>query len=215
MRNIQLNDIEAFSRQQLYNEKSGHDWFHIERVRKNALLLLEGETGANSAVIEAAALLHEAFDTKLDVHRRSTSGEIFNLLTACGFSAGEGTDILHIIENLSFKGGRERPSLSFEGEIVQDADRLDALGAIGIARAFTYSGWKGQDLFDPELKVREEMSEREYREGESTAINHFYEKLLKLPALMNTDRGRKIAQSRVKVMENFLDEFFLEWKGIK
>jgi uncharacterized protein len=124
-------------------------------------------------------------------------------------------EVLHIIKNMSYKGGHAGEPLSLEGRVVQDADRLDAIGAIGIGRTFAYSGAKGQLMYDPEIPVREEMTKEEYRNGKSTAINHFYEKLLKLKHGINTAYARKLADDRHEFMEEFLERFSLEWQGEK
>ena len=123
------------------------------------------------------------------------------------------THIKKIIETISYKGGKKTELDSIEAKIVQDADRLDAIGAIGIARAFAYGGKKGQPIYDPTLNVREEMSLEEYRKGKSTSIHHFYEKLLKLKDLLNTETAKEMAISRQEMMEVFLGQFYLEWDG--
>ncbi|WP_078554250.1 HD domain-containing protein [Bacillus alkalicellulosilyticus] len=193
------------------NEKSGHDWYHVERVTKLAETIAREEQ-ADEFTCKLAALFHDVPDEKLVDDVEAKIEEIDNWLTQHGVESGP---ILDIIKNMSFKGGQTHHKLSLEGQVVQDADRLDAIGAIGIARTFVYAGHKGDLMYDPELPFREEMTAKEYREGKSTAINHFYEKLLKLKGLMNTDTGKNMAEQRHSYMVEFLNQFTNEWNGIR
>jgi uncharacterized protein len=164
-------------------------------------------------VIEMASLLHDIPDEKLNESVVKGEEKLNSFLHALELPEKEKQHIKGIIATISFKGGNGAPLTSMEAKIVQDADRLDAIGAIGIARAFAYGGKKGQSIFNPDLKVREEISLKEYRNGKSTSIHHFYEKLLKLKDLLNTDTARQMAESRHQMMETFLEQFYLEWNG--
>lgn len=207
-----IKNAEQFVKEKLKDDTTGHDWFHIHRVRTTALAIAEKE-GGNKLVIELAALLHDVIDDKLVASEEEAVKQVDNWLKDQPIDEGDRQHILHIIQNLSFKGGNRAAVATIEGKIVQDADRLDALGAIGIARTFVYSGAKGQGMYDPSIEVRDEMTYEEYRTGKSTAINHFYEKLLKLKALMNTEYGMKMAEARHQYMEDFLEQFYQEWNG--
>lgn len=204
----------AFVKKELLDAESGHDWFHIERVYKNALHILESETG-NKEVILYAALLHDIADSKFH-----NGDETIGPKKAWEFLKGldvENSVIDHvvlIIENISFKGGNfERKFSSPELLIVQDADRLDAIGAIGIARTFNYGGYKNNLIHDPEIGPKLNMTKEEYKKYNGTTINHFYEKLLLLKDLMNTDTGKKVAEQRHQYMLGFLSQFYSEWNG--
>jgi uncharacterized protein len=199
-------------KEKLNNEGSGHDWYHIERVWKMASKLATKEQG-NSYIVELAALLHDLIDDKLVSSKDEAVQEVEYWLEGAGVSLSDSERIMDIIQTISFKGGNGRKLTTLEAQIVQDADRLDAIGAIGIARCFTYAGSKGDVIFNPELSVRESMTEKEYREGSSSAVHHFYEKLLKLKDLMNTETAKQIAEERHAFMEDFLIQFFNEWEG--
>ncbi|MFC0188730.1 HD domain-containing protein [Fictibacillus aquaticus] len=205
---------EEFVRRKLGNESSGHDWYHIHRVRQLALKIAEQE-GADVFICELAALLHDIADEKIAGSEEAGLAEVSDWLRTIKLEAQVADAVLHIIQNMSYKGGHAGEALSLEGRVVQDADRLDAIGAIGIGRTFAYSGAKGQLMFDPEIPVREEMTKEEYRNGKSTAINHFYEKLLKLKSGINTPYANKLAEERHQFMEDFLQRFSLEWEGKK
>ena len=207
-----INDTMRMVREKLLNEGSGHDWYHIERVWKMAVTLAEEEQ-ANRFVVELAALLHDLIDDKLVSNKEDAIQEVMYWLDGVGVSSKDSEKVLEIIDSISFKGGNTRKLETIEAQVVQDADRLDAIGAIGIARCFTYAGSVGHPLFDPELSVREDMTEKEYRKGKTSAVHHFYEKLLKLKDLMNTDAARRIAEERHAFMEEYLTQFFNEWEG--
>lgn len=205
-----------FVKQQLENAEGGHDWFHIERVYKNALLIADGEE-CDLTVVKLGALLHDIADSKFHDGDESVGPK-----TARTFLESQNASedlILHviaIIENISFKGGNfEKEFHSKELEIVQDADRLDALGAIGIARAFNYGGFKNRTLYNPNVQPNLNMSKEEYKNSNGTTLNHFYEKLLLLKDKMNTETGKKIALERHNYMQNFLSQFYAEWDGEK
>jgi uncharacterized protein len=204
---------EMFVRQQLGDDATGHDWFHVDRVRKNALYIYNEEKNGDPFIIEMAALLHDIPDGKLNETIEKGQEKLALFLQTIQLSTEQKDQITEIINTISYKGGNGENLTSIEAKIVQDADRLDAIGAIGIARAFAYGGKKGQSIYDPEMDVRKEMSLEEYRNGKSSSIHHFYEKLLKLSGLMNTETAKKLAQSRQQFMELFLEEFYKEWNG--
>lgn len=209
-----IDNTILFVKQQLENAEGGHDWFHIERVYKNALLIAEGED-CNLIVVKLGALLHDIADSKFH-----GGDETVGPKTARTFLESQNVKediILHviaIIENISFKGGNfEKKFNSKELEIVQDADRLDAIGAIGIARTFNYGGFKNRPLYNPNVQPNMSMNKEEYKNSESPTLNHFYEKLLLLKDKMNTETGKKIAQKRHDFMVTFLSQFYAEWDG--
>ncbi|MBP2241272.1 uncharacterized protein J2Z40_001834 [Cytobacillus eiseniae] len=204
---------EAFVKDVLSKDSSGHDWYHIERVRRNALYIAEKENNGNRFIIELAALLHDIPDEKLNYSKEAGKRKLTDFLGSLKLDSKDYDQIIEIIDSISFKGGNHTKLLTVEAEIVQDADRLDALGAIGIARTFAYGGKKGHAMYDPELNVREEMTEREYRTGKSSSVHHFYEKLLKLKDLLNTATAKEIADQRHQFMEQFLEQFYIEWNG--
>jgi uncharacterized protein len=207
-----IAEAERWVREQLERDSSGHDWWHIDRVRTMAVRIAR-ETGANELVCELSALLHDIPDEKL------TGDEAAGLERVKKWMEDQALDndfvrhVMAIISTMSFKGGGGPSVATLEGKVVQDADRLDALGAIGIARTFAYSGWKGQPMHDPDLPPREAMTQEEYRKGKSSAVNHFHEKLLKLSSLMNTPAARRIAEERHRYMVEFLERFHQEWNG--
>lgn len=209
-----IDNTILFVKQQLENAEGGHDWFHIERVYKNALLIAEGED-CDLTVVKLGALLHDIADSKFH-----GGDETVGPKTARTFLESQNVSedvILHviaIIENISFKGGNfEKKFSSKELEIVQDADRLDAIGAIGIARTFNYGGFKNRPLYNPNIQPNMSMNKEEYKNSESPTLNHFYEKLLLLKDKMNTETGKKIAQKRHDFMITFLSQFYAEWDG--
>lgn len=205
-----------FVKQQLENAEGGHDWFHIERVYKNSILIAQ-EEDCDLTVVKLGALLHDIADSKFH-----DGDETIGPKTARTFLESENVfeetinHVINIIENISFKGGNfENKFSSKELEIVQDADRLDAIGAIGIARTFNYGGFKNRALYNPSIAPNLNMSKEEYKNSNSPTLNHFYEKLLLLKDKMNTATGKKIALERHKYMENFLSQFYAEWEGEK
>ena len=204
-----IDNTILFVKQQLENAEGGHDWFHIERVYKNALLIAEG-VDCDLIVVKLGALLHDIADSKFHGGDETVAPK-----TARTFLESQNVSediILHviaIIENISFKGGNfEKKFNSKELEIVQDADRLDAIGAIGIARTFNYGGFKNRPLYNPNIQPNMSMNKEEYKNSESPTLNHFYEKLLLLKDKMNTETGKKIAQKRYHKIMAFLGDFF-------
>lgn len=201
-----------FVKEKLENETSGHDWEHIKRVWENTKLISKSED-VDLFICEMAALLHDLVDDKLFSDENKAIEEVKAWLVLQNVSEEAINHIMEIITTMSFKGGNNDPVQTLEGQVVQDADRLDAIGAIGIARCFVYAGNKGDPIYDEQVAVREQMSKEEYRSGHSSAINHFYEKLLKLKDLMNTDTGKGLAENRHRFMEQFLSQFFGEING--
>ena len=205
-----------FVKTKLEQAEGGHDWFHIERVYKNALLIAQEES-CDLTVVKLGALLHDIADSKFH-----NGDETIGPKTARAFLEAENVDeativhVVNIIENISFKGGNfERTFSSKELEIVQDADRLDAIGAIGIARCFNYGGFKNRALYNPAIPPKFGMSKEEYKTNDSPTINHFYEKLLLLKDLMNTPTGKRLAQARHIFMQQYLTQFYAEWNGLE
>lgn len=205
-----------FVKATLAQAEGGHDWFHIERVYKNALLIAASEN-CDLEIVQLGALLHDIADSKFH-----NGDETIGPKTARTFLESENVasatidHVIAIIENISFKGGRvERKFSSIELDIVQDADRLDAIGAIGIARTFNYGGFKNRPLYNPEIAPNLHMSKEEYKNSQAPTLNHFYEKLLLLKDKMNTETAKKIAQDRHHFMEGFLSQFYAEWDGEK
>jgi len=210
----QLQKTIAFVKQQLQNAEGGHDWFHIERVFKNANLIAENEN-VNVFVVQLGALLHDIADSKFH-NGDETIGpkKAREFLTSIDVSDHVIEHVVNIIENISFKGGNEAQKFtSLELQVVQDADRLDAIGAIGIARTFNYGGFKNRALYHPDIAPNLTMSKEEYKNSEAPTINHFYEKLVLLKDRMNTKTGKQIALQRHQFMELYLEQFFAEWHG--
>ena len=193
----------------LENDCSGHDWFHTVRVVNMAKRIAAYED-ADMELTELAALLHDVDDVKLF---GENSRNAVRIMQKYGYTQDVQNSVMEIIHSISFRGDGASVPKSLEGKIVQDADRLDAIGAVGIARAFAYGGSKGRIMHDPSIKPRDGMSETEYRSGNGTTLNHFYEKLLRLKELMNTQTAKAIAQERHDVMLAFLEEFYAEWDG--
>jgi uncharacterized protein len=211
-----INTTIAFVKSELENAEGGHDWFHIERVYKNALLIAKGED-CDILVVKLGALLHDIADSKFHNGDESVGPK-----KARHFLESENIDestivhVINIIENISFKGGNIVKNFhSLELDIVQDADRLDAIGAIGIARTFNYGGFKNRLIYNPEIAPNLSMSKEEYKNSTAPTINHFYEKLLLLKDKMNTKTGIQIAKERHQFMEVFLSQFYAEWDGKK
>ena len=209
-----INNTILFVKNQLAHAEGGHDWFHIERVYKNALLIAEEEE-CNLTVVKLSALLHDIADSKFHNGDESIGPKVAReFLESQKVSEDIILHVIAIIENISFKGGNfEKKFHSKELEIVQDADRLDAIGAIGIARAFNYGGFKNRPLYNPNIQPNLNMSKEEYKNSESPTLNHFYEKLLLLKDKMNTKTGKKIAQKRHDFMVTFMNQFYSEWDG--
>ncbi|MFB5267886.1 HD domain-containing protein [Paenibacillus enshidis] len=207
-----INRAEQFVKEQLQHDSSGHDWWHAYRVKQAAATIAERE-GADLQTCILAALLHDVADPKLNPSKEEGLRKVENWLEVEGVPAEAKDHILEIIATMSYSGGNRPPMQTLEGRVVQDADRLDAIGAIGIGRAFAYGGSRGRLMYDPGVSVREFQSEEEYRSHQGTTIHHFDEKLLKLKDLMNTESGRELAEERHQFMLEFLDRFHKEWEG--
>jgi uncharacterized protein len=205
------NTVE-FVKEKLEGAEAGHDWYHIERVWKLSKKIAETED-CNHDVVEFSALLHDIADPKFHNGDETIAPKIAReFLEAQQVPEDVIEKVLFIIKNISFKNRGEVPAeLPIELKIVQDADRIDAIGAIGIGRTFNFGGFKNNPMYDPEVQPSLNMSKDEYKKSNGTTINHFYEKLLLLKDLMNTETGKEIAQQRHDYMLGFLDQFFKEW----
>ena len=208
----------AFVKEELKNAEGGHDWFHIERVFKNAVLISK-EENVDAFIVSIASLLHDIADPKFydgDETIGPKKGREFLLNQKV---SPETIDhVVKIIQHISFKNSLEKQGEKFsskELEVVQDADRLDAIGAIGIARCFNYGGFKNRALYNPDIVPNLTMTKEEYKKSDAPTINHFYEKLLLLKEKMNTVTGQRIAGDRHAYMEVFLEQFYSEWNGLK
>jgi uncharacterized protein len=197
---FEIKQVEDFAKSHLGKHDSGHDWWHLERVRNNAFQIMEAEGTGDPLIVEIAALLHDIGDSKFKKGGPDDTEELLS-----GFLGGLELDeriieeVIFINRNLSFSKGRKPDEISEEFMIVQDADRLDAIGAIGVARAFNYGGFVNNPIFDPLGKNH-------------STIGHFYDKLLKLKDLMNTETGRKLAEERHRFLDLFLEQFYHEWE---
>ncbi|MEN8815331.1 MAG: HD domain-containing protein [Nonlabens sp.] len=205
-----------FVKQKLQNAEGGHDWFHIERVWKNAKLIAQNEK-CDRAIVELGALLHDIADSKFHNGDETVGPKVARaFLESLEVTEDVILHVENIIKYISYKGGHQSKDFtSIELDIVQDADRLDAIGAIGIARTFNYGGFKNRAIYDPEIAPDLNMTKEQYKNSTAPTINHFYEKLLLLKDLMNTKTGKKIAQQRHYFMQEFLNQFYAEWNGEK
>ena len=212
----QISKTITFVKQQLTNAEGGHDWFHTERVLNNALLIGKSEE-VDMFIVQLGALLHDIADSKFHNGDETVGPKVAReFLRKLNVDTAVIEHVIKIIENISFAGGNELQEFnSLELEVIQDADRLDAIGAIGIARTFNYGGFKDRAMFDPAIPPNLNMTKEEYKASNAPTINHFYEKLLLLKDKMNTDTGRQIATDRHKFMEQFLEQFYAEWEGKK
>ena len=215
MSDIIRNTI-GFVQKNLADAEGGHDWFHIERVWKNAMLIAK-EEDCDMELVQLAALLHDIADSKFhggdeEIGPRTAQ----DWLERSSYPPERIARIVQIIRAISYKGGKnEHKDSSMEFKVVQDADRLDAIGAIGIARTFNYGGFKNRPLYNPEIPANPNQSKEEYKNNPGPTINHFYEKLLLLKDLMHTATGKRLAHERHLFMESFLDQFYQEWNGEK
>ena len=203
-----------FVKKELADAEGGHDWWHIYRVWKNAQLLLQNEN-ANQLVVELGALLHDIADSKFhDGDETIAPKKARAFLKSIQVEEEVNQHVINIINNISFKGSFDGQKFkSLELDIVQDADRLDAIGAIGIARTFNYGGFKNHAIYDPTIPPNLNMTKEEYKKSTAPTINHFYEKLLLLKDKMNTPTGKQIAEKRHQYMEDYLEQFYGEWEG--
>ena len=209
-----LTQTEAYVKESLSGEGSGHDWWHIYRVRQNALAIAQHEA-VDAFVVQLAALLHDIADHKFHDGDETVGPRVARAwLEQLNVEPAVIDHVCRIIADISFKGaGVDTPMHSLEGQVVQDADRLDAIGAIGIARAFAYGGHKNRLLYDPDISPEAHTSFDAYKNSQAPTINHFYEKLLLLKDRMNTPTARRLAESRHAFMEMYLQQFFAEWNG--
>ena len=207
-----IQETIEFVKQKLQHAEAGHDWFHIERVYKNSLHIANSEN-CNLQVVQLGALLHDIADSKFYNGDETIGPKVArDFLELQQVAESIIQQVVFIIENISFKGGNfKKNTPTIELQIVQDADRLDAIGAIGIARTFNYGGFKNRQLYNPAVAPNLKMTKEEYKNNEAPTINHFYEKLLLLKDKMNTSTGKKLAQQRHDYMEVFLTQFFIEW----
>ena len=203
-----------FVKQELANAEGGHDWFHILRVYNNAKNIAKTEK-VDLLVVELSALLHDIADSKFhNGDKEIGPRKAGDFLESIKLERGIIEHVKNIIRHISFSGGNHKREFnSIEMDVVQDADRLDAMGAIGVARTFNYGGHKGRLIYDPEIKPNLHMTKEEYKKNTAPTINHFYEKLLLLKVKMNTETGRKIAENRHDFMKLYLEQFYDEWNG--
>jgi uncharacterized protein len=209
-----INKTIDFVKETLTDAEGGHDWFHTLRVYNNALLISKNEV-VDVFVVELGALLHDIADSKFHHGDETVGPQVAReFLFKLNVDSQVIEHVVNIIENISFKGGNEAQKFkSTELDVVQDADRLDAIGAIGIARCFNYGGFKNRELYNPEIKPHLSMTKAAYKTSTAPSINHFYEKLLLLKDKMNTKTGKDIATKRHAFMELYLDQFYKEWEG--
>ncbi|MBB3905801.1 HD domain-containing protein [Anoxybacteroides rupiense] len=205
-----IRETEKYVKTVLGHDSSGHDWWHMERVRRLGCWLAKRE-GADVFIVEMAALLHDLADEKIAGSEEAGMKKVRQWLEHCSLSKKEENSVIEAISTVSYKGGNGEAPRTLEAMVVQDADRLDAIGAIGIARTFMYAGHRGQPMYDPALPVRNVMTKEEYRHGPSSTIHHFYEKLLKLKSLLHTKSAKNLAIRRHEFMEQFLQQFYKEW----
>lgn len=210
-----LNATIRFVKKQLDTAEGGHDWFHIERVYKLALRIAEKEADVDVLVVQLAALLHDIADSKFHDGDETIGPRLAReFLSKQQLPTEQLEQVIAIIENISFKGGNQvQTYFSKELAVVQDADRLDAIGAIGIARTFNYGGFKNRALYDPAIPPDLQLSKEAYKKSTAPTLNHFYEKLLRLKDLMHTETARELAAERHQFMEQFLSRFYAEWEG--
>ena len=210
-----VNDTIRFVKKQLQKAEGGHDWFHIERVYKLALRIAQNEADVDILVVQLAALLHDIADSKFHDGDETIGPRLAReFLITQQFPEAQLEQVIVIIENISFKGGNQAQTyFSKELAVVQDADRLDAIGAIGIARTFNYGGFKNRALYDPVIPPDLQLSKEAYKKSTAPTLNHFYEKLLRLKDLMHTETARELAAERHQFMEQFLSRFYAEWEG--
>ena len=209
-----INQTIEFVKESLKNAEGGHDWWHIYRVWQTAGHIASNEK-VDPFIVELGSLLHDIADSKFyDGDEEIGPRKAREFLRSLGVEKEIITHVENIVANISFKGGKSIQKFkSPELDVIQDADRLDAMGAIGIARAFNYGGHKNREIYNPEIQANLNMTKEEYKNSNAPTLNHFYEKLLLLKDLMNTETGKNMAQYRHEYMEKYLDEFYKEWDG--
>lgn len=209
-----MENIEKFAIERMGNDSSGHDYFHALRVRNNALKLAKAEGNCDLDVVIAAALLHDVPDPKLCKDIKQATDDCVKVMLENGLTKEQCDHVIHIISHLSFKGASISTDMdTIEGKVVQDADRLDAIGAIGVARCFAFGGSHNRVLWNPDEAPASYKTESEYRNTKSSTLNHFDEKLLLLKDLMQTESGKKVAQKRHDYIAEFKNRFIDEWYG--
>ncbi len=210
-KNLIVKKIQKLVEKHLSGEATGHDWWHAWRAWKLAKKIAKKE-GGDLFIIELAALLHDVEDWKFNNRKNSGVNLAKKWLTGLKINKKIVNHVCHIVKNISFKGADiENRIKTKEGKIVQDADRLDAVGAIGIARVFAYSGYAGKEIYNPRTKPKPHKTFREYRQAKNTAINHFYEKILLLKNRLNTKTAKEMAEKRHEFVKQFLNQFYKEW----
>jgi uncharacterized protein len=209
---VWIKKAEILAKDFFKEDTSGHDLFHTMRVRHQAVSIAR-EEGADVLLCELASILHDVSDEKFHLTNSDGNGYLNKWMIAQDIPQAVRDKLHHIIESVSFKGGNGHQPETLEAEIVQDADRLDAIGAVGIARCFMYAGSHGSPMHHPGQQPRHNLTEQEYRDNSASAVTHFYEKLLTLKDRMNTRSGKERAEKRHERLENFLDEFYSEWNG--
>lgn len=211
-----LNNTKHFVKHKLKHAEAGHDWFHIQRVLRNSILIAEAEK-ADLLIVQLGALLHDIADSKFHNGDESVGPKVAqNFLKQQQTPDSIIEHVVNIVKHISFKGGNEKVLFSSpELNCIQDADRLDAIGAIGIARTFNYGGYKGRSLYDPKIKANLNLTKSEYKASNAPTINHFYEKLLLLKDRMNTETGKFMAKERHEFMLQYLEEFYKEWGNLE
>lgn len=210
-----IEETISFVKETLKGAEGGHDWFHIQRVFNNTLLIAKDEK-VDVLVVSLAALLHDIADAKFNDGDETVGPKMAtDFLSALEVEKQVIEHVVKIIENISFKSSLDSKKgfSSQELKVVQDADRLDAIGAIGIARAFNYGGFKNRELYNPDISPNLKMTKEEYKKSKAPTLNHFYEKLLLLKDKMNTNSGKKLAEKRHQFMLEYLEQFFKEWNG--
>ncbi|WP_338732158.1 HD domain-containing protein [Mangrovimonas cancribranchiae] len=209
-----IDKTKTFVKQQLENAEGGHDWFHTQRVLNTSLLIAKNEN-VDDFVVSLGALLHDIADSKFHDGDENVGPRIAReFLFKLDVDLDVIDHVVNIIKNISYKGGNfEQNFTSQELDIIQDADRLDAIGAVGIARCFNYGGFKNRKLYDPDIAPNLNMNKEEYKASTAPTINHFYEKLLLLKDRMNTKTGKQLAEQRHQFMETYLEQFYAEWRG--
>ena len=209
-----INRTIEFVKSELKDAEGGHDWWHVYRVWKTSKNLAEGEI-VDDLIVELGALLHDVADSKFHEGDETVGPKkVLTFFNNIGIEESISSHVIKIIENISFKGGNQKQEFkSLELDVVQDADRLDAIGAIGVARTFNYGGFKNRGLYDPDIKPNLNMTKEEYKNSTAPTLNHFYEKLLLLKDRMNTKSGMALAQKRHDFLELYLDQFLSEWEG--
>lgn len=217
MQSAFIEKTAAYVKKKLYNNPSGHDWYHVERIWKLAKQLQAVE-GGNLELIELAALLHNLGDHSDSIFSAEKGSLIlYGMMDILEIEEPLKSNIITIVDEMKFAGHETKPPSTIEGKIVQDANFLDSLGAIGVARQLASGGYHGRPIYDPLIKPRPALSRQEYQfqKGKGTSINNFYEKALRLVSMINTPTARRMAEKRIKFIEKFLEQFKKEWDELE